>query len=122
MRGVSKGGAHAGKRDLWITIERLVEVNPGSDFPAEDWKQPFGVWAARDYVSFDERPAGSQELASAVIRWEVAYTPLLDPDLVEVPNKRRIKYKDRIYNIRAAEMRPRSEGQAIVLTTEAKVG
>jgi head-tail adaptor len=121
-RGVSRGSAHAGQRDLLITIERLVEIDPDSDFPTEDWKQPFQLWASREYVSLEERAQSAQLMASAVVRWEVPYTEALDPDAIDVSNKRRVVYQARVYNIIAAEMRPRSEGRSIVLTTQAKVG
>jgi head-tail adaptor len=121
-RVVTSHLSHIGGRDHLITIERLVETTPDSDFPSEEWRQPFQVWAFRDYVTLEERAQSSQLLASAVMRWEVAYNPELDSDLVDVANKRRVVYKDRIHNIIAAEVKPRNEGSTIVLTTQAKVG
>lgn len=119
---IRSGSAHAGQRDLLITIERLRETTPDSNFPTEEWTQPFQAWAFREYVSLDERVQSERLMASAAIRWEVAYTPELDPDRIDVANKRRVKYQDRVHNIIAAEMRARPDGNAIILTTLAQVG
>lgn len=114
--------AHIGQRDALILIEKLSESQGDSNFPTESWVQAVQVWASRDYVTLDERVQSSQLMASAVVRFEVPYSYDIDPDVFDVPNKRRVNFKNRIYNIIAAEMRPRSEGRSIVLTTQAKVG
>lgn len=114
--------SHLGYRDKLITIERLTEGTANSNFPTEDFAQPYTVWAAKDYVSLEERVQSDRLMASAVVRWEVAYLSDLDPDRYDIAKTRRVKYMGRVYNIISAEMRSREQGQSIVLTTQAQAG
>lgn len=114
--------AHSGQRDKLITIEKLAESTATSNFPTENWGEPYTVWAARDYVSLEERVQSDRLLASSVVRWEIPYAYDLDPDRHDIAKTRRVKYFGRVYNILSAELRPREQGRAIVLTTQAQVG
>lgn len=118
----NRGATHAGARELYITIEQLNEGLATSNFPTEGWTQLRKAWAGREFVSLDERTAGSQLIASSVARWEIPYAVDMDPDRVDVPSKRRINYLGRIYPILSAEPLAREQGKGIVLVTQAKVG
>ena len=117
----NRPSAHAGKRDKLITIKRLVEGLSDSNYPTERFGQPSQAWASREYVTLDEQFRNNQTKASAMERWEIPYSADMDPDLVDVPKKRQIVFKDRVRNIIAAEMLPRESGMAIVLTTQSAV-
>lgn len=119
-RAVSAAGA--GERDLPITIQQLVEGAAESSFPTEDWTPLAKAFARREYQTLDERVTGDQVSATAIQRWEIPYTELMDPDRVDVAKKRRITYLSRTYDIQAAEILPRASGRSIIITTLAKVG
>lgn len=114
--------SHAGERDFNISIEKLRDDLPASNFPVETWRQLFQTWASREFVSMDEETNLDQLSARTVQRWRVPYCSDLDPDRYDVPKTRRIVHLDRIYDITAAEMTPRCDGREIVLTTLSKAG
>jgi hypothetical protein len=114
--------SHAGERDFNISIEKLRDDLPASNFPVETWRQLFQTWAKREFVSMDEDTKLDQLSAHTVQMWSMPYCSDLDPDVHDVPKTRRIVHMDRIYDITKAEVMPRCDGREIVLTTLSKAG
>jgi hypothetical protein len=67
-----------------------------------------------------ERWIANQLSAPADTQWEMGYVASMDPDLLDVPKRRRLLYQGRVYDIVAAEMIGRREG--IELLTKVKAG
>lgn len=112
----------AGKRDVLMTIQSSPAPTGGS-FPSEAWTDVEDVWMSRVEQMADERFAVAQESAFTQTVWTAPYVRSLDPDLVDVTARRRLKLEtrdgsevyERIYNIRAATVRGRKD--AIELLT-----
>lgn len=113
--------ASAGEREFYITLQQLTEGTANSNFPTESWTQLGKVWASRDYVTLDERATADQLSATAVVEWDIPYSVSMDPDLVDVAKKRRLVYKDRVYDVLSGRLGSRAQGRSIVLETLAKV-
>lgn len=98
----------SGKRDRRIVLQQLTEGQGGSGFPIETWQDLATVWANKfepppffHYEKFV--PDIEQEIASYETIWTIPYMESMDPELVEVPKKRRIIVKNRVHDIVAAQ-------------------
>jgi head-tail adaptor len=98
----------SGKRDRRILLQQLTATQGGSGFPVETWTDLATVWANKfepppffHYERFESN--ADQELASYETIWTIPYMPSMDPELVEVPKRRRIIVKNRVHDIVAAQ-------------------
>lgn len=109
-----------GERNRLVVVEQLTESRGPSGFPVEQWTTLTTVYAAKfDEKASEEFKAG-QLSASQIIRWELGYRTDCDPELVDVPKQRRLRYQGRQYDIIEASLIDRRDG--IEVTTLAKVG
>lgn len=109
----------SGRRDKLVTIQQSAPPTGGS-FPADSWTALASAWMNRQDTQADERFAASQESGFVQTTWHMAYREDMDPDLVDVPARRRLLYQSRVYNIRAAATIGRKDG--IELLTLAQSG
>lgn len=123
MPGVGRGrsAGAAGQRDRYVLISCAKPTTQGdSGFPLETW-EPLGyAWMSRLDIAGDERFGNDQEVAHATTQWVMPYQPDMDPELVDVPQKRRLTYGCRDYDILAAT--PRGWHRDIELLTLARTG
>lgn len=111
----------AGKRDRYVEIYGVSTATATtSGMPSETWTCISSAWMSRTDLSGQERFSSDQELASAQTRWTMLYDPCLDPELIDVAHKRRLKYRERYYDILSAE--PIGWRQQIDLITLARTG
>lgn len=93
----------AGQRDQEVRIEQLTTGVAGTRYPVDTWTTLIPlVWMSRTELRANERFAFSQQSASTETSWEMEYVAEMDPDLVNVPETRRLVHSGRIYNITAA--------------------
>lgn len=109
-----------GERNKLVLVEQLTETKGPSGFPIETWTPLTTIYAAKFDEKAGEEFKGGQISASQIIRWELPYRPDLDPDLLDVPKKRRLQYQGRQYDIQEASQIGRRDG--VEVTTLAKVG
>jgi len=90
-----------------------IESRPVADVQDEDSGEPIdGPWTtlvsacpmARFELSAGERFAANQETASADARWEMTYRADMDPDLIDVPKRRRLVVRGRTLDITGASL------------------
>lgn len=116
----------SGQRDAWLTIEQLPAATDAvgtSGFPVETWTTLYSTWASRadvDDSRYQERFVEGQLSAPAQTKWQVDYRPDMDPDLLEVPKRRRVVYEGRTYDIMHAAVVGRRA--AVDLVTLSKQG
>lgn len=91
--------APSGKRNRRVAIYALTQSTGTSGFPKEDPTPLATVWASREDVAGDERYANDQLSAPFTTKWEVPYSALWDPELVDVAKTRRLVYEGRRYDI-----------------------
>lgn len=103
----------AGQRDKAVVVEaRVPQTDRG--YPLEDWT-PLGVAMMSRLDETGTERIGSTELqAAAITQWCCAYRPDLDPDLVNVPADRRLKFAGRIFDIQVATLMERRMGIELV--------
>lgn len=108
----------AGARDKRVTIQQLAETVGTSGFPIETWTELVELDASRIDSRGDERFSADQTVATFEDRWGIEYRPDLDPDLLDVPKKRRVVYLGRAYDILSAVVVGNKDG--IELETRAR--
>jgi head-tail adaptor len=110
----------SGQRNKRVQIEIGTPNTRGSGFPVEDWV-PLGepVWMSRKDTLGDERFAADQVSAWGQTRWEMAYQPDMDPELVDVMRVRRLNVNGRIFDIRAASLLDHRTGIALMTMDKA---
>jgi len=111
-------GLNKGSLNLEVTIQQLTESVGASRTPVSSWTFLLTAWMCRETQTGMERFQAAQVSAAATTTWEMPYVASMDPDLVDVPKKRRLSYMGRSYDIVQAEHVARK--QRIVLTTLAK--
>jgi SPP1 family predicted phage head-tail adaptor len=102
-----------------VAIQEMTESTDASGFPLESWATLCTAWMAKQTERATEEFRSHQESASSIIRWTMRYRADVDPDLVDVPKKRRILYQSRAYDIVYAETVGRKD--SIVFKTLAAV-
>lgn len=100
----------AGARDRLVTIQQLTESIGTSGFPVEAWTALTTAYMSKAPIGGRERFVADQVSAPYDTRWEGPYRTDLDPELIDVPKKRRLVYKGRVYDIVDAQMMGRYEG------------
>jgi head-tail adaptor len=113
------GGAAAGARDRWVTIQTRPEEAVGpSGFPIDaPWADLATVAMAREDVEATERERADQEQAASYTQWAMPYMVEMDPELVDVAKVRRLMYAGRQFDIIGAA--PIGRAQGIAILTEA---
>lgn len=106
----------SGARDRQVTIQQLIESKGASNAPVESWTDLLvNIWAGKKETRGLERFVADQVSAPFDAKWEIAYVPSMDPDLIDVPKTRRMIYKGRVHDIVHADEIGRR--QAIELLT-----
>lgn len=122
----SGGRADAGQRDHLVMIQHIksVDVDAVDDAgaPEDRWTSLGTVWMSKRDVSQSEKLAAMQLSAPVDTEWQMPFQSNMDPEAVDVPKLRRLLYRTRPYDISAARVEPRSEGNYIVLETVARSG
>lgn len=99
-----------------VEIQQLTESVGTSGLPMESWSTLYPLaWMAKSSISGRERFAANQLSSPAVQQWQMRYVADMDPDLINVPKRRRLKYMGTFYDIVSADHIGRQEG--IELTT-----
>lgn len=114
-RNLPLGGAtpmEPGERDRAVTIEQLNEgIATTSRMPTEGWTTLVTpVWMRRLDLRQNERFNGEQQSAPAETQWEMGYRADMDPELVDVVKRRRLRYQGQIYEITSGSHIGRREG------------
>lgn len=106
----------AGLMDRRVTIQYVTDGEDSRGTPTEDWTtlDPVYVYMQKNDLQGRERLVAHQMSAPADTRWVMGYRSDMDPELVNVPKKRRLSYQGRIYDIVSAEMIGRREGIELV--------
>lgn len=102
-RNLWLGGAvpmEPGERDRIVRVQQLTDGVGDAGEPKEAWTTLFDTyWVRKDDMRGDERFKAGQEVAAQLVRWEGPWHESLDPDVVDVPKKRRFVYRDRVHDI-----------------------
>lgn len=94
----------SGRRDKLVDVQLLSSETSGG-FPVPTWTtSPVKWWLHKRELRADERFASNQESAFAETEWHGDYRADMDPDLIDVPAKRRLVYNGRTYDIVAAAL------------------
>lgn len=105
-------GLMAGNLDREVEIQQLTVAESG--YPIETWQTLDDlVWMSRQDLRGRESFRTAQLSAAFDTRWEMHWREDMDPDIVDVPNKRRLLYRGRVYDITAAIEIGRQEGIAL---------
>lgn len=92
----------AGRRTRLVTIQQLTESKGASGFPVESWTLLINVMASKDDQVGQERYAAQQLSSPFDTTWQLPYLAGLDPELLNVPKKRRLVYQNRVHDIVSA--------------------
>jgi len=92
----------AGLRNRLVTIQQLTESKGPSGFPVESWVALTTVYASKNDETGQERFTTSQLSSPFDTTWQVPYLSTLDPELLNVPKKRRLIYQGRVHDIVSA--------------------
>jgi SPP1 family predicted phage head-tail adaptor len=114
------GPREPGHRDKRVLIQQVADSAGDSNYPVETWTTLRSVWAKREDLRGMERLAAMQVSAKHDTRWELPFSADMDPELVNLPKKRRLVYGGRTYDIVSASQIGRREGVEVM--TIAKVG
>jgi SPP1 family predicted phage head-tail adaptor len=110
----------AGDRNWIVTIQQrqTEDETDASGAPLETWTTLVQMPASKLPVRGQERFTAQQLSASYDTRWAINYRADMDPELVHVAKMRRLKHRNRVYDIVGAEMLGLKQG--IELLTLAK--
>lgn len=107
-----------------VLIQQLTESRGAtSKAPVEAWTTLCDRAAmSRETERGGEAFQSHQLSGSSVTKWTMRYLASMDPDLVDVPKKRRLVYQGRAYDILSAEPRDRKGGLVLrtLATTEVR--
>lgn len=109
----------SGSRDKLVTIQQRPASDAGgtTGFPVDSWTDLGTEWMSKRDVSGSERMAGAQMSAVIDSEFELPYRADMDPDLLDVPKTRRLRYAGRVYDIVRPIKAPREDGENIRLIT-----
>jgi len=108
--GVGQPRTAAGQRWQRVTIEQFTPATTGSGFPGGTWSSLATVWMSKQDVRADERFIASQESAYFETTWFSEYRSDIDPEIVDVAATRRLNFRERIFDIRAATVVGHQQG------------
>lgn len=101
--GAGRSAGAAGQRDRYVEIKCAKPTTQGdSGFPLETWKTLGYAWMSRTDVAADEQFGNDQEFAHGTVQWVMPYQPDMDPELIDITQKRRLCFAGRDYDIVAA--------------------
>jgi head-tail adaptor len=92
----------AGERDRLITVQQVTDGTGSSGFPTETWTTLTTAMASYMPLGGRERFTANMTTAPFDTQWQMDYRPDMDPDLVNVPKRRRIVYEGRVHDIVSA--------------------
>ena len=99
-----------GKRDRRVLIQQVTDSTGTSGAPIGTWTTLTTEWMAKEDTRGLERLQAMQIAAKFDTYWEMPYRADMDPDLVDVPKKRRLVYESRVYDIKYATVINRRDG------------
>lgn len=107
-RGVLSGkpALAAGRRDRYVTILTKTEDN-SAGYPVEDFvaiSPSPREWMSRRDLRADERFSTAQDSAYAETQWVSGYRPDMDPEIVDVPSTKKLRFQNRDYDIIACSL------------------
>jgi head-tail adaptor len=105
-----------GRKPWRVAIEQLIESTGGSGAPVTSWEPLAHVLMERTSDTVVERMTADQVAAREEVRWQMPYAPWMDPDTIDVPKMRRLRFSGRNYDIGGAR-RVGELGQRIELVT-----
>lgn len=111
---VGKPRTASGLRDKLVTIQQMAKSKGPSGFPVETWTTLRTAYMNRQDARADERYAANQLSAAIETQWHSDYAADIDPELVNVPAKRRIVYGGRTFDILAATILGNKQGVEFV--------
>lgn len=120
---MARGALEPGHRDRWITIEQRppVDETDPSGGPVEAWTPLVSMFASKADVEGRERWQ-AQQMASAVdTEWAINYRADMDPELLDIPTLRRIRYQGRTHDVIHAVHLGRKDGIALLTLASTKV-
>lgn len=98
----------AGRRDRSITLQKRPAENTNDASSGEPidgpWTTLCCAMASRESLSGAERFQRDQVVARMDDEWVINYRADMDPELVDVPKCRRIKYQGRLFEIVASNV------------------
>lgn len=107
----------SGCRTRFVTIQQLTETAPDG-FPIETWTALGSkTWMELTAMSGAERFGANQLSAKVDAHWIMPYQPNMDPELVDVPKKRRLLVFGRVHDIVSAQPHGESWHESIELWT-----
>jgi len=92
----------AGLRTRQVTIQQLTESQGQSGYPVESWTSLVSLLASKVDEVGQERFAASQTTSPFDTTWQIPYLASMDPELLNVPKKRRLVYQGRVHDIVSA--------------------
>jgi hypothetical protein len=125
-RNLPNGSAvpmESGERDRAVLVEKLVESVSDSRVPIESWETLISVvWMRKMDAKAGEQVKGDQVAAAFDTQWEMGYRRDMDPELLDVPKSRRLRYQGRTYLIVGASLIGRREGIELLTIGGTRVG
>lgn len=88
-----------GAFDREITVQQLTEAVGDDGGTTPTWTTLATVWAHREDVSGEERFRGGQNASPFETWWTLHYREDCDPEQVDVPKLRRVRYLGRNYDV-----------------------
>jgi head-tail adaptor len=112
----------AGARDRLVTIQALTDTIDDAGVPLETWADlsPAEWMWKQDALSREraaERFDAAQWAAHTYTEWELGYRADMDPEVIDLPKRRRLRFRDRTYDIVQAAVLPHDDGHGIKLIT-----
>lgn len=111
----------AGQRDRYVTILQASEAAGGSGYPVETWPDLGADWMSRHDLRADERFEAGQFAAAAETQWQLAYRADMDPELVDVPKSRRLRYMGREFEILTATLIGNRDGIELLTVSSSRI-
>lgn len=86
-------------RSWAVDIQHAVVIEGPSGAPVTVWQLLMPAYMAREAMLGDERLMAGTLSARQYTRWTMVFEPLMDPDTIDVPAKRRLVFEGREYDI-----------------------
>jgi SPP1 family predicted phage head-tail adaptor len=104
----------SGARDRFITVQAMTEGVGASRRPVESWDDLMQVWATKTDMGGRERLMADQLSAPYDTKWEIPYSPDIDPELVDMRKSRRLVVSGRVHDIVSAQEIGRRRGVEVL--------
>lgn len=106
----------SGLRTAYVQVEALVSRSP-SGFPVQEWCVTQRTWMQKVDLSASEALRADQLSARYDSRFIAPFLRDLDPECVDVPATRRLRYRGRVFDISAASVIGVNEGVELLTLT-----